>query len=129
MTVCVFYLTRHDYDSPPWCREKVMVYYYYITNIRIRIASADLHAQIFAYAFASADLEILASDTSLIHTYAGMLTFCATAIIYYIIINSSYAFIKSTNMIYHNCVYQSDVYYMNQMCQGHILIPKPLKCL
>ena len=27
MTVCVFYLTSHDY--PPWCREKVMVYYYY----------------------------------------------------------------------------------------------------
>ena len=37
MTVCVFYLTRHDYDYPPWCREKAMVYYYYIPNIRIRI--------------------------------------------------------------------------------------------
>ena len=70
-----------------------MLYYYYITNIRIsirirgssctdirifirirgspsfdicmRIRSSDLHAQIFAYA--SADLEILASDTSLVH--------------------------------------------------------------
>ena len=32
-----------------------------------------------------------------------------TAIIYYFIINSVYAFIKSTNMIYHNCVYQGAV--------------------
>ena len=31
-----------------------------------------------------------------IHTYARMLIFCVTAIIYYIIINSAYAFIKST---------------------------------
>ena len=64
-----------------------------------------------------------------IHTYTRMLTFCATAIIYYNIINSSYAFIKSTNMIYHNCVCHGDVYYINQMCQWHILILKPLKCL
>ena len=35
-----------------------------------------------------------------IHTYARMLTFGVTAIIYYIIINSAYAFIKSTNMIF-----------------------------
>ena len=34
------------------------------------------------------------------HTYACMLTFCGTAIIYYIIVNSACAFIKSTNMIY-----------------------------
>ena len=37
--------------------------------------------------------------------YARMLTFCVTAIIYYIIINSEFVFIKSTNMIYHNCVH------------------------
>ena len=64
-----------------------------------------------------------------IHTYARMLTFCVTAIIYYIILNSAYAFIKSTNMIYHKCVYQGAVYNINQICQGHILIPEPLKCL
>ena len=45
--------------------------------------------------------------------------------IYFIIIKSAYAFIRSTNMIYHNCVYQGDVYYINQICHGHILIPKP----
>ena len=64
-----------------------------------------------------------------IHTYARMLTFCVTAIIYYIIINSVYAFIKRNNMIYHNCVYQGAVYNINQICQWHILITKPLKCL
>ena len=32
-------------------------------------------------------------------------------------------------MIYHNCVYQGAVYNINQICQGYILIPKPLKCL
>ena len=64
-----------------------------------------------------------------IHTYARMLTFCVTSIIYYIIINSVYACIKSNNMIYHNCVYQGAVYNINQICQGHILITKPLKCL
>ena len=32
-------------------------------------------------------------------------------------------------MIYHNCVHQGDVYYINQICQEHILIPKPSKCL
>ena len=57
-----------------------------------------------------------------------MLTFCVTEIIYSII-NSAYEFIKSTNMIYHNCVYQGAVYNINQICQGHILIAKPLKCL
>ena len=62
-----------------------------------------------------------------IHTYARMLTFCVPAIIYYIIINSSYAFIKSTNMIYHNCVYHGAVYNINQICQWCILIPKTLK--
>ena len=30
-------------------------------------------------------------------------------------------------MVYHNCVYQGSVYNINQICQGHILIPKPLK--
>ena len=55
--------------------------------------------------------------------YLRMLTFCVTAIIYYIIINSANAFIKSTNKIYHNCVYQGAVYDINQICQGHILIP------
>ena len=64
-----------------------------------------------------------------IHTFACMLTFCATSIIYYIIINLAYAFIKSTNMMYHNCVYKGDFYYINQMCQGHILIRMSLKCL
>ena len=63
-----------------------------------------------------------------IHTYACMLTFCVTEIIYYII-NSSHAFIKSTNMIYHNCLHQGGVYNINQICQWHILIPKPLKCV
>ena len=53
-----------------------------------------------------------------IHTYARMLTFCVTAIIYYIIIYSAYAFIKSTNMIYHNCVYQGAVNNINQICKG-----------
>ena len=55
-----------------------------------------------------------------IHTYARMLTFCVTAIIYYIIINSSYAFIKSTNMIYHNYVYQvlSTIYKICQLAKG-----------
>ena len=33
-----------------------------------------------------------------IHTYARMLTFCVTAIMYYIIINLPYAFIRRTNM-------------------------------
>ena len=62
--------------------------------------------------------------------HARMLTFHVTAIIYYIIINLAYAFIKSTNMIlYHNCVYQGAVYNINKTCQGHTLIPKPLKCL
>ena len=56
-----------------------------------------------------------------LHKYVCML--CATAIIYYII-NSAYAFIKSTNMIYRNCVYQGDVYYINQIFQRHILIPQ-----
>ena len=32
-------------------------------------------------------------------------------------------------MIYHNCVYQGAVYNINQIFQGHILMPKPLKCL
>ena len=54
------------------------------------------------------------------HTYARMLTFCVTEIIYYININLVYAFIESTNMIYHNCVNQGDVYYINQIWQGHI---------
>ena len=45
------------------------------------------------------------------------------------IINSAYAFIKSTNMIYDNCVYQGAVYNINQICQWHILFPQPLKCL
>ena len=56
-----------------------------------------------------------------IHTYARMLTFCGSAIIYYIIINSAYAFIKSTNMIYRNCVYWGAVYNVNQICQWCIL--------
>ena len=64
-----------------------------------------------------------------IHTYARIVTFSVAAIIYYAIINSAYAFIKTTNTIYHNCVYQGDVYYINQICQRHILITKPLKCL
>ena len=51
-----------------------------------------------------------------IHTYARMLTFCVTGIIYNII-NMAYTFIKSTNMIYHNCVYQGAVYNINQICQ------------
>ena len=51
-------------------------------------------------------LNIAGNSYSCIHTCARMLTFCVTAIIYYIIINLSHAFIKSTNMIYHNCVYQ-----------------------
>ena len=63
------------------------------------------------------------------HKYARMLTFCVTAIIYYIIMNSAYVFIKSANMIYHNCVYQGAVYNINQICLGHILMQKPLKCL
>ena len=63
------------------------------------------------------------------HTQVRMLTVCVTAIIYYIIIYSVYAFIKSTNMIYHNCGYQGDVYYFNQICLGHILLQKPLKSL
>ena len=55
-----------------------------------------------------------------IHTYARMLTFCVTEIMYYIIINSSYAFIKSTNMIYHNCVCQvlPAVYKIYQITNG-----------
>ena len=32
-------------------------------------------------------------------------------------------------MIYHNYVYQGTVYNINQIRQGHILIPKSLKCL
>ena len=64
-----------------------------------------------------------------IHTYARMLTFFVAAIIYYIIINLAYAFIKSNNMIYHNCGYQGAVYNINQICQVHILISNPLKCL
>ena len=62
-----------------------------------------------------------------IHTNARMLTYCLTAIIYYIIINSAYTFIKSTNVIYHNLMYQGAVYNINQICQEHILIPKPFK--
>ena len=58
-----------------------------------------------------------------IHMYAYMLTFCVTAIYY--IINSAYAFFKSTNMIYQNCVYQGAVYNINQICQGLILIRVP----
>ena len=54
-----------------------------------------------------------------IHTYAWMLTFCVTAIIYYIIINSAYAPIKSTNMIYHNCVYQGCLKYQSNMPRAH----------
>ena len=69
------------------------------------------------------------NDNNFIHSYACMLTFCVTAIIYYIILNSAYAFIKSTNLIYHNCVYQSAVYNISQICQGHILIPKNLNCV
>ena len=36
-----------------------------------------------------------------IHTYSCMLIFCVAAIIYYIIVNLAYAFMKSTNAIYH----------------------------
>ena len=57
------------------------------------------------------------------------MTFCVTAIIYYIIINSAHAFIKRKNMTYHNYVYQGTVYNINQICLGHILIPKFLKRL
>ena len=44
-----------------------------------------------------------------IHTCVRILTFCVTAIIYYMIINSAYALIKSTNMIHHNCVLYAKV--------------------
>ena len=64
-----------------------------------------------------------------LHMYTRMLTFCVTAIIYYIIINSAYAFIKMKNMIYNNYVYQDTVYNIDQICQGHILITKSLKCV
>ena len=43
-----------------------------------------------------------------IHKYARMLTFCVTTIIYYIIY-SAYAFLKSTIMIYYNCVQYTKV--------------------
>ena len=46
-----------------------------------------------------------------------MLTVCEPAIVYYVIINSACAFIKSKNMIYHNCVYHGAVYNINQICQ------------
>ena len=67
-------------------------------------------------------------DYNCIHTYERMLTFCVTEIIYYIIINSANKFGKSTNKIYHNCVYQGAVYDINQICKAHFN-PKPLKCL
>ena len=49
------------------------------------------------------------NDFKCIHTCPRMLTFCVIGIIYYIIINSAYAFIKGNNMIYHNCVCQGAV--------------------
>ena len=61
-------------------------------------------------------------------TYVRILTFCVTAIIYYIIVNLAYAFIKSKNMIYHYSVYQGPVHNIDQLCQGHSLIPEFLKC-
>ena len=40
----------------------------------------------------------------------GIIYYIIIALIYYIIINSVYEFIKSTNMIYHYCVYQGAAY-------------------
>ena len=56
-----------------------------------------------------------------IHMYARMLTFCVTAIIYYIIINSAYAFIKSTNMIIISqlCIPRCCLQYYSNMPRAH----------
>ena len=63
------------------------------------------------------------NDYNCTHMYASLLTFCITLIIYYIIRNAAYAFIKST---YITIVYTKVLSTCNidKICLWHILIPK-----